>query len=391
MKFNFGNIKKLASISVYLKGDELRLDALVLKFVKGEIEIQEEFNDLNSIEQLTTKIGVQIPYVLNFNGKGVLNRKVENSENKYQSVLLNANASDFYFTEYLQANELYISVVRKTVVKQIVTEFQALKGQVIFVSSGPFLIAGISTYIGKPSYTLHNYILTFEKDKLTAFKKGVNVEKHRYSIGGQSVSNESLSALANGVQFFNPSTQFTLPNDTLIFDKNYEEAKQKVIFKQFGFFMLGFFLVLLLGNYLYLNYLNKTFQTNAFLLAEYTEDFAKINELEEEKTRKEILLRTSGVLTKKYISFYLVEIAESVPKEIVFNQLTIKPIKKEIKDKHKIEIDNQLILVNGVSKSSSYLSDWISDLKKIEWINKVEIVDYEYAGGNGEFAIRIII
>lgn len=391
MKFNFGNIKKVASISVYLNGDGLRFDALILKFVKGEIEIQEEYNDLNTIEELTSKIGVQLPYVLNFNGKGVLNRKVDNSENKYQSILLNSNATDFYFTEYGLENNYYISVVRRSVVKQVVADIEAFKGCVINVSSGPFLLAGISQYIGKPSYTLHDYVLTFEKDKLIGFKKEVGNEKQWYLVGKQNIRGESLSALSNGVQFFNSAPEFILPNDPPIFEKNYEEAKQKVIFKQFGFFMLVFFLVLLLGNYLYLGHLNKTVQSNAFLLAEYTEDFAKINELEEEKTRKEILLRTSGVLTKKYISFYLVEIAKSVPKEVVFNQLTVKPVKKEIKDKHKIEIDNQLILVNGISKSSSHLSDWISDLKKIDWINKVEIVDYEYAGGNGEFAIRIVI
>ena len=191
--------------------------------------------------------------------------------------------------------------------------------------------------------------------------------------------------------FFNPSPVIRLPECDYVFEDNKEEAKQKKIFSQFGFFMLTFFLVILLANYLYLGYLNKVYQDNSLVLAEYVEDFNEISKLEEEKNRKALLLRTSGVLTKKYVSFYLAKISATVPKAIAFSQFTVKPLKKEIKSNQKVEIDNHLILISGRAKASHHLSDWIVDLKTLDWVNKVEIMDYNYLNGQGEFSIKIII
>jgi len=391
MKFQFGNIKKIVSLSVHFEGDHTSIEAVVIKFSKGEIELLKSAGGFQNMQEVIKKFGHQLPYILHCSGKGILNRVVDQSENYKQSVLLNANPADFYFTDYTQGNKVYASVVRRTVMDEWVEALKAEKATVISISSGPFLIMAIAPYLNKSVLDTRFYSLTVEADQLKNFAKQDEPKRSFYQVGTGSADEKNVSSIAHGVLTFSENPIFSLPKNDAIFKVNKEEAKQKVIFSQFGFFMLIFFLMVLLGNYIYLGHLNKVFSENTFLLAEYDEEFNQINELEEEKTRKEILLRTSGVLSRKYISFYLAEISNTVPRAISFSRFTVKPLKKEIKQKLKIEIDNQLIFVKGTTKSPSHLSDWILELKAFEWVRKVEIEDYNYSKGLGEFNIRIVI
>ncbi len=391
MKFQLGNIKKLVSVSIHFVGTEMRISGVVVRYKKGEIEIVDEVNGLSGIKNLIDKLGSKNPYIIHFSGKGVLNKKVDNGENMHQSVLLNANSNDFYFTDYIDEGKAFSSVIRKNVTDEVLNELNEAKVNVISITSGPFVVMAIAPFLNLKSFNTTDYNLTIADNHINTFGKKEEGARTSYQIGEKRVSENAIAAVAHAVLFFNGNTAFTLPENQMVFGKNKEEAKQKVIFSQFGFFMMVFFLTVLLGNYLYLGHLNNVYQSNSLMLADYVEDFNEISKLEEEKTRKEILLRTSGVLSKKYISFYLAEISGTVPKEIAFTQFTVKPLKKDIKSKHKIEIDNQLIYISGISKTSSYLSDWILELKAIEWIRKVDITDYNYLDGQGEFSIKIVI
>ena len=391
MKFQLGNIKKLLSVSIHLIENRISIDGVLLKYTKGEIEVVEEVRRLSSVEELLKKFGAKQPIIIHFLGKGILNREVLNAENFHQAVLLNANPIDFYFTDYIQDKSAYSSVIRKDIVDGILEEFTQEKCQVISICCGPFVVMALAEFLNKDLLVTPTVHLNLEDNKIVEFKKGRPSGAVSYLIGSKRFDEHFISSVAHGVLFFNANEKISLPDNDIIFNSNREEAKQKVIFSQFGFFMMGFFLIMLLANYLYIGHLNKVNQINELMLADYNEEFIEITELEAEKTRKETLLRTSGVLSKKYISFYLSEISSSVPKAISFTQFSVKPLKKEIKTKHKIEIDNQRINVSGIAKTSRHLSNWIAELKTFDWIRKVEIEDYNYLEGKGEFTLKIVI
>ena len=89
------------------------------------------------------------------------------------------------------------------------------------------------------------------------------------------------------------------------------------------------------------------------------------------------------------MSFYLSEIGLSVPSQISFESIEVRPLIKDIKKKQKIEFNDRLIYIKGFSATSEMLSEWIEDLKTKDWIQKVEIIEYNLIKNQGAFKLEI--
>ncbi len=391
MKLQFGKIKKIISLSVLRDDKNDIYNGFEVRFRKSEIEILKHYKNIIGTKEIIKKIGKSRPILLHFEGKGILNRKVKSEPEYRRKVIINGNIDDFYFTDYVEETEIYTSVVRQSFLEDILFEFQENQIMVVGIASGPFILMAIHQYLNEDHLISARHIISVKKRHIVDFRTSDTDIDKTYRIGKEVISKNGILALSQAAVFFQPSSAIILPEKSKQIAFNTLESEQKVLFQQFGLGLMIFFLLALLGNYLYLQHLNKVHQTNVFQLAEHTETFDQINKLEEEKTRKETLLRKSGVLTKKFVSFYIATISNSVPKEITFTEFVVRPTKEEIKEKYKIEVDNQLLTIKGITKSSHYLSDWLMKIKTFDWIRKIEIEEYEYTEGYGEFYLKIII
>jgi hypothetical protein len=299
----------------------------------------------------------------------------------------------FYFSDYIEKQQVFSSVIRKDVVDGYVQRFTEKKCQVISISSGPFHAAILNAVLQKEAYTISNTTLEFDANLLTDFHKITAEENETHSImlGGETIPNKLIVCAATGAAFFNPSEQLVYPNNEGIFVATKEEAKQKNIFARFGMGMMFFFLLLLFANQLYLRHLNQEVIDNSVYLMEYDEQLTLIADLEDEKNRKEKLLQSSGLLNKNFLSFYLMEIANSVPAEITFDEIVLRPLKEEIKQRKKIAFEEHLVMVNGRSKTSHILSQWIEEVEQKEWLSKVDILSYDYEKNEGVFELEMLV
>jgi hypothetical protein len=141
----------------------------------------------------------------------------------------------------------------------------------------------------------------------------------------------------------------------------------------------------------YLDDLNKEISKNYDKLSLSEKTLQQIGVLNQEKDRKEKMLNTSGLLNNRFLSFYLMELSNSLPKNISFSSIAIRPVRNEIKKNFKIDIEQNVIYVMGESMSSNILSKWIKDLKLKDWIGNVDILNYFYTKGRGEFELKIEI
>lgn len=388
MKFDLGHINKLACVSVHLNGDKTTFHYVILKLHKGEIAFGKSNKHLTDVKKLVKEITTKIPVIIHFSGKGILNRKVKREENYRHAILLNAQLDDFYFTDYLEDQLVYCSVIRRNMADPVIEEITAAKCDVVGVSSGPFITVPISSFFDKKTYVVDDVRLQIEKDKLVGFERSPD-PGGRISLGADKIDHDLLGAVAAGAQFFNPSAGINWTNET--FGAQVEEAKQKNIFTRFAMGMMFFFLTILTANYFYLGYLNGKIETNYVILSEYEDQLAELSTLEEERERKENLLRSSGLLSREFLSFYLMELSQSVPGDITFESVSVRPLISEIKKKQKIEFYDHLIQVTGRSRTSDLLSRWIDQLKEKEWLSKVDILDYTYAKNVGNFKIEIVL
>lgn len=390
MKTDLGHINQVVCVTVQLTGDKPLYNYITMKFSKGEISFGKANKRLNSVEELVKETSYRHPVLLHFSGRGILNRKIRREENYRHAILLNAHLDDFYFSDYLDEKMAWCSVIRKNLVDPILAEFSKCKLSVIGISSGPFTSIPLAPFLDKATFFVDDVQVLTEKENLVGFER-VDNPAGSVTIGADRIDNDQLGAVALGALFFNPSEKIILSNEAPVFRTNLEDAKQKNIFFRFGKIMMIFFLVILSANYFYLGHLNKKIETNYVILSEFEDQLAMLTTLQEEQERKENLLRSSGLLNKEFLSYYLMELSHSVPQDISFEVLQLRPLVNDIKQKQKIEFNNQLILLQGQSKTSDILSDWIEKLKQKEWISKVDIIDYTYLKNVGNFKLEIIV
>lgn len=394
MQFDLGYINKITVVNVNLNGNNPTYSFVTLKQKKDEIDFVQTGERIHDLKELIKAASNKHPFLLHFSGKGILNRKTKRVENYRHNVLLNANMNSFYFTDYLTDSTVFSSVIRKDVVQDIVQDFKNEKCQVISVSSGPFVGAFLNEILDKETLIADEFELIFEKNEFVDFSK-LNAEDQIQNtfvnLGEQRVSKTQLCPVSIGATFFNPTENIVLPEDENIFLTNRDEAKQKNIFARFGMIMMVFFLVALFSNFVYLGQLNQQIMEEESYLAEFQDQLGEITRLEDERNRKERLLKSSGLLNRNFLSFYLMELGNSIPKEIVFDEIIIRPLKKEIKQRRKIEFREHLILLNGRSKTSNILSNWIEEIEEFEWLTKVDILDYSYLKNEGVFELEMIV
>lgn len=393
MQFDLGHIRKIIVVHIALDGARVTYHFMSLKQSKGEIDFVEKGERISDLDALIKTTSNRFPFLLHFTGKGILNRKAVLQDNYHHSILLNGNLDAFYFSDYIEGQQVYSSVIRKDVVDDYVRQFTEKKCQVISISSGPFHTAVLNGVLNKETLSIANTELQFNKNLLVGFNKIKADENESLSIllGGESIPNKLIVCAAAGAAFFNPNEQLVFPVNDIVFIENKEEAKQKNIFVRFGMGMMVFFLLLLFSNHLYLGHLNQVVTDNSVYLMAYDEQLNLIADLEDEKRRKEKLLQSSGLLNKNFLSFYLMEIANSVPADITLDEIVLRPLKEEIKQRKKIAFEEHLVMVNGRSKTSHTLSKWIEAIEQKEWISKVDILSYDYEKNEGVFELEMIV
>ncbi|MBL7897104.1 MAG: hypothetical protein JNJ99_01125, partial [Crocinitomicaceae bacterium] len=261
---------------------------------------------------------------------------------------------------------------------------------VIGISSGPFIIMPLVSFLNQSEFVIDEYKLKTEKTLLISFEKETECFG-KVKIGNDQVESDLLGALALGANYFNPNETMLLSNEEAEFMAKMLEAKQRNIFYRFGMGMMLFFLLMLSSNYLLLGSLNHRIESNMELLVQFEDQLSELSLLQEEQSRKENLLRTSGLLNNQFLSFYAAELSHSVPQEIHFETIEIRPLLSEIKKKQKIEFQDRLLKISGKSPSSELLSNWIEDLKNESWISKVDIMEYTYLKNEGNFRIEILV
>jgi len=391
VNFNLGHINTIASVSVIIDDSGYVFNVILFKKKKEKLKIVKRQEKVNSINELLKITGKYCSFILHFTGKGVLNKKIENRPNYRSKIFMNVNLEDFHFTDVETQSYIFSSVIRKNVVDDIIGEFNTKLNHVISISSGPFISQVIKNKIIPNSVIVNKSSLEFDKNILVDFSKETKEIAKEYALeGNQQVNNLELATFAHADLFFFPKENYILPEDEK-FSEGKQETEQKNIFIRFGASMLVFFLVVLIGNMVYLDNLNEDININHQELSVSEQTLQEVVKLTDEKNRKEKMLKSSGLLNRQFLSFYLKELSNSTPNNISFTNVSIRPLLNEIKNNYKIEIEENTIYIIGETISSNLLSEWIKKIERKNWINKIDILNYYYSKGRGEFELKIEI
>jgi len=329
-------------------GKETLYHVLQFDNTNNELFVTERISGV-SYEELQNKLNKKHPLLLVFLGKGVLDKKVKRTPDYRSKVLLNVNTNDFYFYEFQQEKEVFISVVRKSIADKQFELFSEDKFIIVDYSVGVFSTIVLKSLIKKDEFASSDVILNFSGDELDSFTK--NTEEKTEVISGQQLSSVEMPLFATGLNYYYPNEHLDYDVDFL--SANRREKNYKKYFELTGGFVLGGFFLLLLLSYLLLGYYNdKTVESNASL-GMLKDTYGKVKVLEKERDDKKAILNESGVFTSSFLSYYINELTTDLPKTISLSEFLLFPNTKKIKQSEKVVFKTNTITIKGVSSSNS--------------------------------------
>jgi len=387
--FSFNNIWKPGSaVIVHLEfvQEGLKLHAEKVRLKENQSPAAPEaFDDLAAV---IAKFGKNIPYLLHVDGTGVLTRLVEFLPGYREQLIVNGDKDDFYFSAFNDGFEVAVSFFRKSLIREQLDYLKQEKIYVVEITCG--IIPVLAACGDKESITF-DYSVQVDNGRIVKLKRAETVQERSVVNGSFRTRKEAIREGLSAIQQ-EASEQFSGGLEPENRKAALEEYGQYSKFRFFGILTVTVILSALIGNYFYLNHLNQeTAQLEADLMLN-NDNLSLLDRLRQEKIRKEQLITTSGVNASEFISFYIDKVGESVPKSISLKTAYFFPLKEKLKEKKKVEINQQAIEISGFTPNSEILDDWMEQMNRFDWIKSVELLNYlksEHA--NAEFKLLITL
>lgn len=381
------SIKKVLGLGIYCHPETLEMTYQVMLIQKKKDELtllfKKELSDINELIELSIK--TDAPIVVVYDGKGVLNKRIDVKNDQDVAWRKNVDFESVYFTAYATESEEYISLCRKNIIDEVYEQIKKLPVFEFYI--GPFLGVLLKESISEDSYNSNEVQLEFEKDKLVRMTKKSIDDNIEYSTGQESLSPFQLPVYGSVINAFIELKEI---NNSSLAHVDKTEFIYKKMFNLAGIIMLVVFFLALLASYLLSNYF---ISKNASLYQENlysTKTLTTINQLEEEKQKKMKILGETGQMSKKFISYYSFELASSVPPQIKLNNLDVFTV-DEIKQDKKVAINSKKIMMSGSFKNEEIFQQWLTSIQKMKWIKTFEVLSIKKDKYNVQwFELKII-
>lgn len=400
IKEKITRITKAAGVEITLLPDnQYRILVTILALQKKNVVVEKK-EKLTSLESLKDTIGKDVPLYLVLNGRGILHKKlsevaVENNE-LIQSVLPNAKAQDFYVQNIVSEKNSLVSIVRKESADPILDTLTRLSLPCTGFSLGAAVVAPVLPLLAGnsnlSSFTWSEHHLEMDlSSTVTDYKfYGTPVERKIFQLDTEKLEDEFLVSYASAFSIL--IGQEPVPAFVEKVQLSKEEFSNGQLFKKMSWVVLGFFLVLLMLNFLF--FTNLSSRNNELVQREskYSTMFAEMENLSKEVKEKETFLSGAGWLQSSAASYYADRIAATVPASVKLTELAINPLdEKKSKEEKKELFATGSILIKGDCTRPTELNEWLDKIKSIDKINKARLVNYFYDNkeNRGTFSIEI--
>ncbi len=356
---------------------------------KNRAKKEKENSNIQSIDELVQKIGINIPVSIVINGMGVLVKKTDEGfteNNMLSSILPNVNPSDFYYQLTGSKPNTFISIARKETVHSLLDQLAAKGFKILQFTLGFAPIHNIVPF-WKPEnkQPLETGLFSLQTDnqlQLTGFLQKAEPTTDRFSltefqVANQYVHGSTLLAFSAALSLIADDLTKPAPIESETIKLARKEYRNYKYFKIAGWTVLTSILLILLINFLFFNYYfehNKELQ--AFQLVSQ-EQIIQHKKAQLQLKNKELFLEKSGWLKKGKFSFYADRIASLTPANTTLTSLAVFPVKgMAVSDYGAFQNRRDTIQVNGICNDPVELNQYINNLKLINEFREVSIRDY---------------
>lgn len=353
-----------------------------INWVSAEVSRNEikkiDKKNFNSINQAKEKIKKQ-PCFLNINGPQVLLKMAAKNPNYQDAISLtfpNLDLENVYYQIWEFDNSLLIAISRKNFIDDIIAEFSKNSIHVIGFSLSFFSVQNILSWIELQMIFLDNYIIDQTASESIQIRKYNNeTSPETYKIQDETIKSSFIIAFSG---LFNYFSSQSLANSNLQ-KKNKELYKKyidQIFFIKFLTVSLGFLCLVLLINYFMFSTYYNQYQDLAGRKILMQENNKKYQSLKNSKEEKLELIEYIKLNSHSKVLYRLNKLVTERPNEISFTEIIFQPINSNIVANEPIDLINNKIVIQGITKKDTIFTEWLINLEKISWIEKIEVSDF---------------
>src|SRR5690606_3623857 len=189
-------------------------------------------------------------------GDKIISKETENKKGYRNNLIFNADINDFYFYENFSQQKIFVSITRKDIIDNLISEFNSRNKYIIHFAFGPFVLANLIPILpNETKLTSFQYQLNIANNSIESFLKN-DASYKDFDVNGEIIKQNELVLIATllDYKFPNSYTEF----NTNFLASNRSEQKFQTRFKVFGVFMLAFVLIALFVGHLLLNFYSKS-------------------------------------------------------------------------------------------------------------------------------------
>lgn len=374
-------------IECFSANNEDRYAFLQVTRKKNNLEIAEKevFKNIEDLKSASKKL----PVTLIVNNSYVLQKEIIGNDNNDKKLLHkafpNIQLDDFYYEIWRRGTTAIIAVCRKSYIDELVHTMSD-NFRIVSISLGLCTASGIASFITEESIVTNSHELYLHTDE-NSIKPLISPEKPDYDVNGLSVNSQWLMAFAGVLNCIIPTDKTS--GSILELKKTLEEDfKQNSFFEKTLRFSIGLILGLLLINFLlFSHYFKKNNEMDTTLSMSKVE-IEKIGSLKKQVTDKESRLESFANNTASRSSLLLNKITASVPSSILLTELVYHPLEKRIKESEPIQPQDSIIIISGKILSNQDFTNWVSEIEKLDDIEKITITSFGKENNNTEFSLK---
>ena len=209
-----------------------------------------EFQTTNDLTELPDIISKDRHCEVIINTDAVLIKEIplnDSLENAFQSAFPGASRSDFYYEVLNTTDKTFVAICKKTEVNSILKRLEEYKVNIHGFRIGLYSIVPLLPLIGEESLNLNGKEIIVSDNNFHEINK-VPLAESEYSLDGMRVSSKYIIALSGLLNYEDESYLATSNQGETIAGLR-KLYKEKIFFRKFGLFAIGFLLVVLLVNF----------------------------------------------------------------------------------------------------------------------------------------------
>lgn len=379
-----------------LNNDRWKFNYVRLIRKKNDIRLVSGDEKTGDPVEVIRNIPAKIPVCLSIEGKGVIHRKVEVDDaiSPVLQVFPNARPGDFYHQERrIDDTQTYVSLVRKSVLDDVLGFFRDHGVTVFKVTFGPFALNSMWSLLDniEPEFCIENYCLHHSGSVINELKIMADpAEPAKLKLGNDSIDSSLLIPYAGALSFY-LKEEVETRRGSYSSSSEREQYIYRRLCRLAGFGLLGTLFLVLSFNYLFFSVYSQRLNEAMLSYKAGIDQVDHFEQIENQLKIKKIIYQEAGLLNPTRFSYYADKIAARVPDQIMLTRIRMNPVSDNRGTDRAINVESNVIRITGMCLFSNVLDGWMEVLKDESWIKSIELLQYkqENPDSPAEFIVEL--